>query len=578
MEDLSFGIDLGTSTSEISVFRDGRPLPIPDPATKSPIIPSLVAINKREDLLVGEDARSWVNLPGHGVREVKRKMGSGEHLTLKEKLFRPEELSALILRKLRTNAEEYTGLSVQEVVLSVPANFADAKRKATMTAGELAGLKISRLINEPTAAALAFGINNLEKEEQLAVFDFGGGTLDISILEMVNGVLDVKSSYGDDALGGKDIDESLIGHILERFKVGAPGAVISERQLMSLKGVAEEVKKHLSTHSDCSRVVSQFAVQGGVPVDLEIEITRQEFEMLIAPLLDRARTCVRQALAAKGFRPSSINRVLLVGGTTYIPIVRQLVAEMFGKEPKRDVDPDLAVSMGACIQAALAHGQISEDKGIILTDVCPFGLGVDCVVDIGGQLMVVYSPLMEPNTTIPYSTKQEYRLIHPDQREVDIHIYQDHTGKARFPQEAVDTGVEGVITDIPPALYGTPHPLEVEFNYTIDGVAEVKASIPGMNKSVTINYKSSALRMDDSQKAESKQRLDELWKQNPKAKEYVSAIKKAEEFMAKIPPQERAPLSQTVADLKEALTSDNAGKMKEAHDRLIDLLFDLDKQ
>lgn len=243
-KDFAIGIDLGTSTSEICVYRKGESQPIPDPSSKVPIIPSIVAINSKREPLVGENARSRVDLPGEGIREVKRKMGTGEKIVLQGNEYRPEEISALILRQLKENAQEALGATIKEVVISVPANFPDAARQATLTAGELAGLKVLRLINEPTAAALAFGINNIDLEEQLVVFDFGGGTLDITVLEMVAGVLDVKSSFGDSQLGGKDLDEKMIALILGKFQAEYPDAQISEKSRSALKSVAESAKKY----------------------------------------------------------------------------------------------------------------------------------------------------------------------------------------------------------------------------------------------------------------------------------------------------------------------------------------------
>ena len=577
-KDFAVGIDLGTSTSEICIYRNGDSQPIADPITKVPIVPSIVAINPKGELLVGEIARSRVDLPGQGIREVKRKMGSGEMIRLKEIDYRPEEISALILRKLKENAEESLGVSIDEVVLSVPANFPDAARQATLNAGELAGLKILRLINEPTAAALAFGIENIDAEEQLILFDFGGGTLDITVLEMVAGVLDVKSSFGDPYLGGKDFDDRMITLILEKFQREYPTVQIPDKSRQALKEVAEATKRNLSNQLSYLASVSNFAIYEGEIIDLDIEVTRQEFEQAIAPLLERAKECVRQALNAKKLKPSAIDRVLLVGGTTYIPAVRQLVTEMFGREPKADVNPDLAVGIGASISAALAKDLISEDSGIILTDVAPFGLGIQIISQIGGKPILTYESLIQPNTTIPYSVKNTYSLLHENQQEVEVKLYQDHKGTARLPSDAVDTGLSGKITDIPPAPDGTPYPVEVEFSYNTNGIATVKATIPAIGKSTEITYGKSDLRMDEQDKAEATERIRDLWRNNEKAKRYEGLIERADRFMAGIPPQERSPLSRAVTELKEALTVDSKEEIDKAGDRLVDLMFDMENQ
>lgn len=573
----AIGIDLGTSTSEICVYRNHESFAITDPGTKLAIIPSIVAINKKGELLVGEDARSWVDVHGRGIREVKRKMGTGETVTLLDKEYRPEEISALILRKLKEMGEEALGTIIREVVLSVPANFADAARQATLNAGELAGLKIIRLINEPTAAALAFGIKNIDIEEQLVVFDFGGGTLDITVLEMVAGVLDVKSSFGNPQLGGKDFDEAMMTLLKGKFQVENPGAEISQKAYGALKEAAEKTKRTLSTQRSHEVQIPYFAARNGEFIDLEVEVTQQDFEQAIAPLLDKARDCVLQALNAKKVCPSAINRVLLVGGTTYIPAVRQLVYEMFGKQGKApNVGCDLAVGLGASVGAAIAQGLISDESGIILTDVAPFGLGIEVVTQVGGQYMLTYEPLIQPNTTIPYSTQKTYTLLRADQKRVEVRLYQDNTGKAKLPNDALDTGIAAEITDIAPAPNGNPYPVEVEFSYDINGIAKLKATIPDINKSIELSYGQSAKRMDSQDIADAGFRLKELWKHNAKAKQYEGLINKAERFMAGIPPQERSPLSDIVMELKKALMNDNIQEIQKAGDRLIDELFDLE--
>jgi molecular chaperone DnaK len=574
-ENYAIGIDLGTSTSEICIYRNDEPFPIGDPNWRSPIVPSLVAIDRKGKLLVGEDARGLVDVSGQGIREVKRKMGTGETIKLLDREYRPEEISALILRKLKENAEEALGINIQEVVLSVPANFPDAARQATLNAGELAGLKIIRLINEPTAAALAFGIKNIEVEEQLVIFDFGGGTLDITVLEMVSGVLDVKCSFGNPQLGGKDFDEATIKLLLQKLESDRPGVEISDIAYRALKEVAEKTKKALSVESFHRVRVPYFATCNGQSIDLDVEITRSEFEMAIAPLLEQARECIRQALAAKQLRPSAIDRILLVGGTTYIPAVRQLVTEMFGKEPQADVNPDLAVGIGAAIQAALAQGLINEESGVILTDVAPFGLGIDIVTRIGGQYILTYEPLIQPNTTIPYTTKKTYRLLHAEQEQVEIRLYQDNTGKAKLPSETIFTGITGEITNIPPAADGNPYPIEVEFSYDINGIARLKAAISGTNKSVEITYDRSPQRMDVQDKFNATERIKDLWKQNAKSKQYEAVINKAERFLAQIPPQEREPLSQIAIDLKVALATDNVEQIEKWGNLLVDTMFEM---
>ncbi len=579
MSEYAVGIDFGTSTSEICIYRDPEPYLVPDPATKNPIVPSLVAVNTRGELLVGEEARSWVDMEGFGIREVKRKLGTGEMAVLAGKEYRPEEIASFIMRRLRENAEGLLGADIRDVVLSVPANVPEPKRKATQQAAALAGLNVLRLINEPTAAALAFGIKNLDLEEQLVVFDFGGGTLDVTVLEMVAGVLDVKSSFGDPYLGGKDFDEALRDLILDKFKKEHPTAVIPDKHLLDLKATAEGAKIALSRQRSHLLRFSSFATLAGQPVDLEVEISRKEFDDAITPLLDRARKCLNDALAAKRVEPKAVDRVLLVGGTTYVPSVKTLVAEVFGKEPRSsEVSPDLAVSTGASIQAALANDLISSEDGLIVTDVSPFGLGVDVVTQVGPERwMLLYEPLMQPNTTIPYTVKKEYRLLDADQREVNIHVYQDHTGKAYLPADAIDTGISAVITDIPPALYGTPHPIEVEFSYDVNGVVSLKASIPGIAKSCSILIQPSQMVIDVPGMQQSRQKTQDLWRSSAFAGRFEGLLAKAERILGEGLPQ-GDDLRQATRELKEALAHDDEQAIEKAADRLTDLLFDIENQ
>ena len=577
----AIGIDLGTSTSEICVYKNCQPFVVPSPASRSrsPIFPSLVAVNNRGELVVGEDARPYVDLKGRGVREIKRKMGSGEAVALAGKQYRPEEISALILRTLCQNVEEALAIRVRSVVLSVPANFPDAARQATLMAGELAGLDVLRLINEPTSAALAFGIDNIDAEEQLVVFDFGGGTLDITVLEMMAGVLDVKCSFGDPALGGKDFDEIMVTLILNKFQTAIPKAKISERSKLSLKDAAEKAKVSLSNQRSFPILIPNFAVRDGEPIDLEVEITREEYEHALSPLLDRTRGCVRQALNAKKIRPSSVDRVLLVGGTTFVPCVRRLVAEMFGKEPQTDVNPDLAVAIGASIQAALAQGIIDSEKGIILTDVAPFGMGIPVVSSEPGMPMTpYYDPLIQPNATIPYSHKKLYSLVTTTQTEMEIHLYQDHKGTARFPCDAIDTGILATIRDIPQSTSGVPHPVEVSFSYDINGLVKITASIPNTGQAVDLEYRANAKRLTTEQKLESLSRVEDLWRSSPQAKQYEALIGKARQVLETLPEETRKGLSLAIKELQDALIANDESKIEVSGDRLTDLLFDLENQ
>jgi len=581
--ELAIGIDLGTSTSEIACFdaSRGEPRLIPDPATRMAIIPSIVAKSKKGELLVGDAALAFVDIPGRGVREIKRLMGSGETVTIEGKEYRPEEISACILDKLRDIAQEALGEEIREVVLSVPANFPDAARTATRNAAEIAGLNVIRLINEPTAAAMAYGIRNLDADERILVFDFGGGTLDISILEMVEGILDVKASYGDTRLGGKDLDDAMSELIIGKFKGEHPDAQISRKSTKLIKLVAEKAKIALTSETVHVASLPFFASEGGEIIDLEIEITREEFEEAIAPLLERTRKVLEQALKTKKIGKETINKVLLVGGTTYVPAVRKLAGDFFGKPPRTDVDPDSAVAMGACIQAAIAKDLISTETGLIVTDVCPFGLGVRTMEKVGNQVRTdCYQALIEPNTTIPFSKIERFTLIKHDQNSVRIEIYQDHLGGAKYIHQVTTTGIVGLIKDIPPSESGLPHPVDVKFTYNEDGIIVITAAIPTTGQRVAIKFSTSGLRMSDSDKSASQAKLGELLDLSPgmaySASSAASILMRGIEMLARVPEEERNGLEMLISDLDNLLEKGDEAEIEAAADSLTDLLYDLE--
>lgn len=581
------GIDLGTSTSEICFFEDGQAHPIQDPQSpyKSPIVPSIVAVDRHGKLRVGNAALAYTNKKGSFVREVKRLMGSEQEVSLGGKSYRPEEISAQILLYMKSMAEERLGCTIRDVVISVPANFESAARSSTRVAAEIAGLNVVRLINEPTAAALAFGIKNIDLEANAVVFDFGGGTLDVTVLEMMEGVLDVRASYGDTKLGGRDIDGCIIKMIRDELNTQHPNSTLGPQAPSLLKKAAEEAKLELSRSDSTFISVPFVASENGLPIDLEMDLSRADFETAIRPILQRARECLLRALEEADVTPDNVDKVILVGGTTYIPAVRELVGEVLGSPPRADVPADMAVALGATIHAASASGKLNSDNDIILSDCCPMGLGIEVVSQVGGRLALVYDSLIDLNQKIPYTVKRDYTLLSPDQREVEFKLYQDRTGEAVFPAEAIFTGIQGRIEGIPPSLYGSPHPIAVEFIYDTNGEVRIKATIPGMSKECSIAFNSSALHMTEEEIALARERLAaavsaggkrELWQSSPLAGDVAPLIEKAEEALSRIPPQERSPLLEIVSSLKDALASGHAEQVEDTKAALVDALLDLE--
>jgi molecular chaperone DnaK len=584
MGKFAIGIDLGTTTSGIAYY---------DPDTKSPriikptgsrnnrLIPSIVAVDKEGDLKVGETAKRVAKLGGAAaIREIKRLMGKPDSKThIKGKAYRPEEVSALILKELRKTAKKALGTEVDEVVLSVPANFDDAAKTATIEAAHIAGLKVAQLVNEPTAAALAFGIDHADIEEQILVFDFGGGTLDITILEMDEGILDVIASHGDPQLGGKDLDAVLEEHIEQRFLAENPDGTITDTARNQLKNLAEGAKIALSANQSHEVVFDSFGRRDdGTEIGLLVRVSRAEFEEMAESVLERVRVCLREALSKKKVRPSSIDRVLLVGGSTYMPAVRRLVAERFGKEPRdSDVDPDLAVCLGAAVKAAITRGDIDPEDGVILTDVAPYGLGVRVIGEVGGYFMPnLYCPLIVPNTTIPYTVTREFSLIATDQDSVDIEVFQDHKGTAKLVDDAEETGLKGRIEDIPPSTSGEPHPVAVHFSYDTNGLIHVEARIPGTDRKVEIVMDKTAKRLSDGERQEAIARIDELWRESSMAREIEPLLARAEEAAALVDEENRSRIRSLDEVIKRHLADGDEDTAREKVDELTDLLFDLE--
>lgn len=586
MTEFPIGIDLGTCTSEIAYFEAGAAKLVPDPSDskgRSPIVPSLVALNKREEIVVGRAALDYGGSKDSHAREFKREMGKPVSIAIGKQSFRPEELSARILMHLKMLGEQHLNAMIKKVVVSVPANFAATARTATHTAAQIAGLEVVRLINEPTAAALAFGINNIDLDARIAVFDFGGGTLDVTVLQMIDGVLDVSASDGDTELGGKEFDAAVKGWLVNELERQHPGARLDPRNGdVRLREAAERLKVDLSASTSACAVIPYIATRNGEPVDLEAELSRAEFERLGAPLLDRTRACVRKALAKAKTEPRQVDRILLVGGTTYIPCVRRLVAEIFGQEPKAEVPPDLAVAMGAAVHAASAAGVLAGPKDVLLLDGCPIGLGIDIYREVGGRRLLTYEPLIALNEKIPYRSEKTYSLLRPDQTAVNFRVLQDRTGKARLASEGIPTGVEGDIVGIPPTGTDEPHSLVVEFSYDSNGEVKVRARIKAIGLECRVELNDSALRMSDTEvrKAQERMKSDlalaagEFWRAHPDAALYTPLIDQAQSFLSRLPAGERELLAGFVSQLKQALAAGSGAEASRLRQVLTEALLE----
>jgi molecular chaperone DnaK len=409
------GIDLGTTNSEVAVMEAGKPTIIKS-SEGNTFFPSVVAFTKDGELLVGEPAkRQAVTNPEGTVHRVKRKMGSGEKVTLHKKKYSPEQISAYILQKIKKDAEEYIGEPVSEAVITVPAYFNDDQRQSTKDAGKIAGLTVKRIINEPTAAALAYGLDK-EGDHTIAVYDFGGGTFDITLMEVGDGVFEVLSTNGDTKLGGSDMDQALVDYLAKEFKK-QHGVDIKDdmKALQRLLEAAEDAKKELSSKVQTDINLPYLTVVDNEPKHLEMKITRAKFEEIIGPLVDRTEKPCKQALKDAKLKPSDIDHIVLVGGTTRIPYVQQQVEKIFGRKPKRNVDPMECVAIGAAIQGGVLSGDVEQD--IVLLDVTPLTLSIET---LGG----VATELINRNTTVPTKKSKIFSTAADNQTSVEIHVLQ----------------------------------------------------------------------------------------------------------------------------------------------------------
>jgi molecular chaperone DnaK len=458
MAEKIIGIDLGTSNSAAAVVIGGRPTIIPSVegvTLYGKAFPSYVAITKEGDLLVGEPARRQAVLNPEGtVTAWKRKMGTDYKYVIHGKEYTPQQLSAFLLQKIKRDAEAFLGEPVRKAVITVPAYFNDNQRQATKDAGVIAGLEVVRIINEPTAAALAYGLNKLDQEMRILVFDLGGGTLDVTIMEFGQGVFEVKATSGDTQLGGTDMDRALVDYIVENYRRETGIDLRKDQSAMNrVREAAERAKIELSSMTETEINLPYIAYDSSGPKNLYMRINRATLEQVVRPIVERCRGPVMQALQDAKLSPEDIDKIILVGGPTRMPIVQQFIKEILGKEPERGVDPMECVAMGAAIQAAILAGEL-KDKDIVLLDVVPISLGVET---LGG----IFTKIIERNTTIPVKRSEIFTTAADFQTSVEIHVLQ---GERPMAADNVSLG-RFTLSGIPPAPRGVPK-IEVTFDIT----------------------------------------------------------------------------------------------------------------
>jgi len=579
------GIDLGTTNSVVAVMEGGEPVVITNPEG-SRLTPSVVAFTKAGERLVGQVAkRQAVTNPENTVFSIKRFMGrkydevneemkmvpysvvrasNGDvRVKANDKEYSPPEISAMILQKLKQAAEEYLGTTVNKAVITVPAYFNDAQRQATKDAGQIAGLEVMRIVNEPTAAALAYGLDK-KKDETIAVYDFGGGTFDISILEVGEGVVEVKSTNGDTHLGGDNIDQRIIDWITGEFKKTDGIDLSKDRMaLQRLKEAAEKAKMELSTVMETDINLPFITADQSGPKHLQMKLTRAKFEQLVDDLLQRTVGPTKQALSDAGVDPSKIDEVVLVGGSTRIPKVQQIVKDLFGKEPHKGVNPDEVVAIGAAVQAGVLAGDV---KDLLLLDVTPLSLGIET---LGG----VMTTLIARNTTIPTRKSEIFSTAADNQTSVEVHVLQ---GERQLARDNRTLGRFHLI-GLPPAPRGVPQ-IEVTFDIDANGIVNVQAKDLGTGKEQKITITASSglskdevermMREAESHADEDKKRREEIETRNRADQAVYAAERMVKDTGDKLSSADKAAIESAIEAAKKAIEGSNAAEIQRALDQL----------
>lgn len=562
------GIDLGTTNSCVAVMEGGEPVVIAN-AEGARTTPSVVAFSKDGERMVGQVAkRQAITNPDRTISSIKREMGSGYKVNIDSKAYTPQEISAMILQKLKADAESYLGSAITEAVITVPAYFNDSQRQATKDAGKIAGLDVKRIINEPTAAALAYGLDK-ESDQKIMVYDLGGGTFDVSVLEIGDGVIEVLATAGDTRLGGDDFDQSIMKYLVEEFKKSNGVDLSSDRVAMQrLREAAEKAKCDLSGVTTTNINLPYITADATGPKHMDITLTRAKFNELTAHLVEKTMGPVNQALSDAGLSPSELSKVLLVGGSTRIPAVQDAVKKITGKEPFKGINPDECVAVGAAIQGGVLGGDV---EGILLLDVTPLSLGIET---LGG----VCTRLIERNTTIPTKKSQVFSTAADNQTSVEVNVLQGEREMAQYNKSLGRFHLDGIA----PARRGVPQ-IEVTFDIDANGIVNVSAKDLGTGKEQHITITSStnmskedidkAVRDAEQYAAEDAKRKEEVDVRNAGDQMVYQTEKILSETGDKLDASDKAEVEKALGELKTALSGSDTAAIKTATEALTQVFY-----